>query len=324
MVAGATRRRPRRLLGSALAAALLVAPAAGHGATIGVIYPETCVIYDTATEALKAHLAANGYGAGKLELFVQKPSADPMSWANALRKFAAVDADAIVVFGDSLLQAACKEKLGIPVVYGFALEPGLAGCARSGSNPGGNASGGSAKTPLATLLAKARQMTEFSTVAAFDFPGDSLAKSQLEELKSRGKELGFTVVPIPAARREEAVAALRAAPPPGALLLPGCPLVAGQLEELLSVAAERRIPTLSLQPPRGPAAALLALYANPEEQGRLAGEAAVQVLSKGGAAAPAAPLVPKKIELEINLPLARQLGVKTPMALLESATRVIK
>jgi putative ABC transport system substrate-binding protein len=317
-------RRGGGLLAAALAAALLALPASGWGKSLGIIYPETCVVYDAATEALKSHLAANGFGPSALEIYVQRPSADPMSWANALRKFAAVDTDLIVVFGDSLLQVACREKIKSPVGYGFVLEPGLCSCARSASNPGGNASGASAKTPLATLLAKARMMTDYTTVGVLDLPGDAVTKAQIEELRSREKEFGFTVTPIPVARREEAVAALRAAPPVGLFLLPGCSLVAGQTEELLAVANSRKIATLSLQPPRGASAALLALYPSPEEQGRLVGEVAVQILTKGPAAAPTAPLTPKKIELEVNVPLARQLGMKLPMALLESATRVIK
>ena len=88
--------------------------------------------------------------------------------------------------------------------------------------------------------------------------------------------------------------------------------------------AHGRIPTISLQPPRGGAAALLGLYPNPEEQGRLVGDVAVQILTRGPSALPSAPLAPKKIELEINLPLAKQLGVKVPMSLLDSATRVLK
>jgi len=326
MVGAAMVRRRCRAAAAALALGLALAalPAAAWAKTLGIIYPETCTVYDAATEALKAQLAAGGFGPGKLEIFVQKPAADPVSWANALRKFEAVEADLIVIFGDSLLQTACKEKLRTPVGFGFVLEPSLCACARTAANPAGTAAGVSAKTPLATLLAKARLMTEFTTVGVLDLPGDPVAKAQIEELRAREKELGFTVKPIPVARREEAAAALRAAPPPGLFLMPGCPLVAGQAEELLAIAAERRIATVSLQPPRGAAAPLLALYPSPEEQGRLVGEIAVQILSKGRAAGPAAPLTPKKIELEVNLPLAKQLGAKVPMSLLESATRIIK
>jgi putative ABC transport system substrate-binding protein len=311
-------------MAAALAMACVGLPASVWGKTLGVIYPETCVVYDTALDAMKSQLAAGGFGSANLEIYVQKPSADPMSWANAVRKFSAAEVDLIVVFGDALLQTACKEDIRTPLGFGFVFEPNLSACARTAANPGGNAAGVSAKTPLATLLAKARLMTDFTTVGALQFPGDPVGKAQMEELRAREKEFGFTLTPIPCARREDASSALRAAPQVGLLLMPGCPLVAGQLEALLAIAAERRLPTISLQPPRGASAAMLALYPNPEEQGRLVGDIAVQILTKGPSAAPAVPLTPKKIELEVNLPLARQLGVKVPMSLLESATRVIK
>jgi len=325
----AGRRRPRipggrRLVGAAaLAVALVFARAEGAAAKmLGIIYPESCSFYDAATESLKAHLAANGFGSDKLEIFVQKPAAETMSWVNALRKFDAVDADLIVVWGDSLLQTACREKIKTMVSFGYVLKPGLNPCARSASNAAGKATGVSAGTPVQTLVAKARLMTDFTTVGVMVFPDDVVAQEHVKELKSFEKELGFTVSVITVARREDAVAALRDAPAPGLFLLPNCSLVAGQMEQLLALAAAKKIPTISLLPPRGAAAALLSLYPSPEEQGRLLGEQAVQILRGGSPASPL--LLPKKIELEVNLPLARELGVKTPMSLLGVATKVIK
>lgn len=323
-MSGNRRLRGGRFAAAVLAAALVGMPAAGWGKSLGVIYPEACSVYDGATEALKSYLAANGFGPDALEIYIQKPSADPMSWTNALRKLVAVETDVIVVFGDSLLLAACKEKIKSPIGFGFVLEPALCSCVRSAANPKGVASGASAKTPLATLLAKARLMTDYTSVGIIEFAGDAVVKAQIGELRAREKEFGFTVRPIAVSRYEDAGPALRAAPAPGLFLLPSCSLAAAFNDDLLAIALERKIATISLQPPRGAQAALLALYPDPEEQGRLVGEVVVQVLTKGPGAAPAAPLSPKKIELEVNVPLARQLGVKVPMELLDSATRVIK
>ena len=325
----AGRKRPRvpggrRLAGAiVLTIALVFVLADGAAAKmLGIIYPESCSFYDVATASFKAHLAANGFGPDKLEIFVQKPAADQMSWINAIRKFAGVDADLIVVWGDSMLQTACREKIKTKVGFGYVLEPALSPCVRSASNAAGTATGVGAHTPLQTLVAKARLMTDFTTVGIMTFPDDPVAEELIKELRPFEKELGFTVSVISVARREEAVAALRNAPAPGLFLLPNCSLVSSQVEELLAVAAAKKIPTISLMPPRGALAALLSLYPSPEEQGRLLGEQAIQIL-KGDL--PAAPLLlPKKIELEVNLPLARALGVKAPMSLLESATKVIK
>lgn len=308
---------------AALAAALVFALADGAAAKmLGIVYPEDCSFYDVATDAFKAHLAANGFGPGQLEIFVQKPAADQMSWTNAVRKFSSVDADLIVVWGDSLLQTVCREKIKNKVGFGYVLEPALSSCIRSASNAGGNASGVGAHTPLQTLVAKAKLMADFTTVSVMALPDDPVAQAHIKELKPFEKELGFTVSVIPIARRDVAVAALRDAPSPGLFLLPNCTLLAGQMEELLAVAASKKIPTISLLPPRGNVAALLSLYPDPEEQGQLLGEQAVQML-KGGSPAVSL-LLPKKIEFEVNLPLARELGVKTPMSLLGIATKVIK
>jgi putative ABC transport system substrate-binding protein len=319
-------RRPaaRALLATALltAALGLGAPRAAEAKLLGIIYPESCSFYDEATAALKAHLAANGFGGSNLEIFVQKPAADQMSWINALRKFSAVEADVIVVWGDGLLQTACREKIKTKLGYGYVLEPALSPCAASAGNPSGNAVGVSGHSPLQTLIAKARLMVDFKTVGVFTIPDDKVTQAQVNELKPLERELGFTVALIPVPRREDAATAFRDAAPPGLLLMPSCPVGAGQAEEILTIAAQKKVPTVSLMPPRGGAAAMLSLYPDPEEQGRLLGEQVVQIL-KGGA--PATPLLsPKKIELQVNLPLARQLGAKTPMALLEGATKIIK
>lgn len=316
--------RTRALLtaGAIFAFVIGLGGAAAEAKMLGIIYPESCGFYDAGTEAFKTYLGGNGFGPDKLEIFVQKPAADPMSWTNALRKFAAVDADLIVVWGDALLQTACREKIKTPILFGYALEPGLNPCARSASNPSGSAAGVTAHTPLQTLLAKARLMTDFKTVGVLTLPDDKVSLAMVDELKPLGSEFGFTVTILPVAKRDEAAAVFKDAPAPGLFLLPGCPLVAGQMEELLGIAAQKKIPTISLLPPRTGSAPLLSLYANPEEEGRLLGEQAVQILKGGKPTVPV--LTPKRIELEINLPLAKQLGVKVPMALLESATRIIK
>lgn len=307
-----------------LLALLLALPAAGEAKVVGIILPESCGFYETATEAFKQTLAANGFGPGKVDIYVQKPAADTMSWTNAVRKFAAIDADLIMVWGDGLLQTACREKLTTPVGYGFVLDPAFASCARTPGNPKGTAAGVSARAPLQTLLSKVRLMTEFKTVGVFTYANDKGSLALADELRGIGGELGFSLSAIAVPRREDSPAALRAAADLGLFVMPPCTLATGQMEELLAIAAERRIPTVSLQPPRGGAAPLLSLYPSPEEQGRISGELAAQILAVGPGAAPAAPVQPKRIELEINLPLARQLGVKVPMALLEAATKVIK
>lgn len=316
-------RATRWVVRLAVAAAMLLPPAAG-AKTLGIIYPETCSFYDSATDSLRSYLGQRGWGEDRLKTFVQKPSADPMSWANALRKFDAVEANLIVVWGDSLLETACKEKLRAPVGYGFVFEPSLCACSRGSWNPGGSAAGVTSKTPLHTLLAKARLLAEYRSVAVLEPAGDRFTKALIEELRGIGAELGFTVSTHAVLPGADAVEALNKAPGDALLLLPTCSLITGQTEALIAAATERRMMTASLQPPRGSMAPLLALYPSPEEQGRLVGELAVQILEKGIGSAPAAPVAPKKIELELNLPLARQLGLKIPMALVESATRVIK
>jgi putative ABC transport system substrate-binding protein len=86
-------------------------------------------------------------------------------------------------------------------------------------------------------------------------------------------------------------------------------------------AEARKVPVLSLRPAESGARSLVSLYANPEEQGKLMGSMAVRLL-KGEAPGRTSIVNPKRIELEVGVGVARQLGLKIPMSVLESATKV--
>ena len=305
------------------AAGALFLPGSSAATVIGVVYPECCEAYDIALKSLKAELAAGGFSAGSTEIYEQKPSADPMSWSNAFRKFVGVDADLIIIFSDEMLEIACKEKTKIPVLFGFVFDPTGAKCVKSKESPGRNVTGVSGTTPIFTLLSKSQKIKKFSSVGVFALKGSTLSAATLEEIQSHGGELGYSVIPIVTEKRAEMAVALATAPAFDVLFFPNFSVGIDQSAEISAAAAARSIPVISLRRSESGARSLVSLYPNPQEQGKLMGQMAVHLL-QGETPSKTSIQSPKRIELEVSVGMARKLGLKVPLAVLESATKVNK
>ena len=310
-------------LAMTLAAGAMVLPTAAGAKVIGIIYPDCCIAYVNAAKTLRAEIAKGGYGPGQAEIHEQKPSADMMSWANSFRKFVGVDADLIVIFGEELLETACREKTKIPVLFGFARNPESVKCVKSMEKPGGNTTGVSDQTPIFTLLDKAKAVTNFQTVAVFTLNGDSHSNHTVKEVIGHEGKLGFKTVVLTAKKRKDLPRIFREAPTVDLLLFPDFAADKAALAELQQIAGQRRIPIISLKPPDETDSFVLSLYPNLEEHGVLMGKMALDLLQ--GVSPGDTPVVtPKKIDLEVNVGLAMKLGLKMPMSVLNSATKVTK
>lgn len=296
-------------------------PSSASDKVIGVVFPECCQAYETAAETVKGMLTKAGHKAENI--YIQKPSTDPMSWTNAFRKFVGVDADLIIVFGDELVEIACSAKAKVPVVFGFVTNPERAKCVKSAASPGGYVTGVSGKTPIHTLLEKTRRIKPFKSLGVFSLKGDGFSAHTLKEIEKLGQEQGFAVVPIELKTRSGAADALTAAPPFDVLFLPNFSIGQENVHHVITAAAARNTPTLSLRPADAGYSSLLSLYPDPAEQGRLVGEMALDILG-GGDPGTTAIRSPKQIELELDIAAAKGLGLKVPLDILKSATKVRK
>ena len=306
-----------------LAAGVFLHPSRSQGGIFGVIYPEACDYYDEAYKSMVDVLSAGGFGSGKYDYHVQKPAADPMSWMNSFRKFVQVDADIIIVFGDNLLEIACRHKTKIPVIFGFATNPEETSCIKSIDKPGRNVTGVRSRTPLFTLLDKSKKINNFKKIGVLVLKGDSVTEGLKKKLESLQSKLGFEIVSIPAAKRGEMASALKEAPGFDLLLFPNCPLPAGERSEIANIAKGRKTPIVSLQPSKSGEKAMVSMYPDPATQGKLIGEMAAKVL--GGQAPGKTPILTlKKMELEIDLGQAKSLGLQVPLDVLNSATKISK
>src|SRR5512134_2715330 len=91
-----------RLLRHILLVLLLLscaAPAHAAGKLVAAVLTGGVSRYRDAHRAFVKTLAQKGYDQGSIDIVVQSPNPDPISWANAIRKFTALNADLIVTYG---------------------------------------------------------------------------------------------------------------------------------------------------------------------------------------------------------------------------------
>ena len=70
--------------------------------------------YREAHRAFVRTLAQKGYDTGCLDIILQTPNPDPISWANTIRKFEALGADIIVTYGAPITLTAMRETQETP------------------------------------------------------------------------------------------------------------------------------------------------------------------------------------------------------------------
>ncbi|MBW2467415.1 MAG: hypothetical protein JRF02_08955, partial [Deltaproteobacteria bacterium] len=102
---------------------LAVPPLVQAEKRIGVIMTGDIPYYGTMHETFVAEINKLYGDSEKIEIILQRPFPNPLSWSNAARKLIAFDVDLIVTYGSSATQAVIDEKSRIPLVYVGLYEP---------------------------------------------------------------------------------------------------------------------------------------------------------------------------------------------------------
>ena len=315
------------LRNSILLAALLILwalPAAGAGKVVGVVLTGDLPRYRDAHRAFVKALDKQGYGQWSVDLVVQSPNTDPVSWVNAVRKLTAIGARVIVAYGAPAAAAAVREAGSTPVVFVDVYDPQLTGVLKEMGGDGGTVTGVSSKVPLVTLVKTALELKPFKHLGVLYNPREIGSVVQLQELKRLAGKYGFSVAAASAASPASLDAALTSLLSQVDSLYVAESVQAGkQFEKILAKAAASRVPVFSLMPGASERGALLALEVSPSDQGELAAEAAAKILAgtRGGRL----PVrIPRQIELVINLKTAQALDIQVPFQVLSVVTKVVK
>lgn len=296
----------------------------GAGKTIGVVLTSDAYRYKEAYRAFVKALAARGYDQGSVEIVTQTPNPDPISWANSLRKVNALKPDLIVTFGTSATFSAVQETRDVPILFADVYGPVEIGITRSLSKTGSNLCGISSKVPVSTLVKTMMDIRPVKTLGILYNNREVGAMVQLKELKRLAAQLGFAVVEanVPTAAGLDAALGYLAGRA-DCLFVTESSIVVKSFEKIVRRAGEAKMPVISVMPEAAERGALVALEVSPADQGQLAADFAVKVLS-GKRPGDLEILTPRKVDLIVNLQTAKSLNLHVPFRALNAATKVLK
>ena len=322
-----TRRVALRLAIVLLAMLGLLIPGVGQGAEkfkIGILLSGDDARYVVTAEAALKQLKAEGFDDSKLLVETQSAKGDAALAAKLARQFGANRVRVLLTMGTGATGVALKELKDTPIVFGMVWDPVEAGFAKSWAAPGTNATGSSNKMPLAIALKTLKRLGPLQRLGVLFNPAEKNSVIQLDELKGLQRELAFEAIEVPVSKKEEAAAVVRTfAPRVQAFYITGAVTVTSQMAAIAAVAAEHKLPTVSHTIDNVEAGALLGVTASLQEVGKLTGVKAAQIL-RGGTPATIPIDTPKHFEVAINMKTATATGMKVPVDLLQSATRVIR
>jgi len=303
----------------AVALALTFSGAAhAAGKVVGVVFTGDLPRYQEAYGAFKKELVKLNLGPDKVEVYLQAPNPDKMSWVNSVRKFVGVGADVVVTFGAPATLTALAETSNIPVVYGYVYDPISCGLNNK------NATGVSSKVPMVTLLKTLKSIKPFAKLAVIYNPDEKDSMVQLDEAKSNGGSLGFSIVDVSCKTTAELKSKVPDAVKKADAVFITCSAVAGKdASAIMKLAGAAGKPTVGLSSDFAEKGALVTLAPSPSEQGELAARQVEKLLT--GSSPSTVPVESaKKIDLVLNLKASGALGLKIPFDVLNAATKVIK
>lgn len=313
-----------RIILAVLLALSCAVPSFGAQKIVAAVLTADLHRYREAHRAFVRTIAQKGYDSSNIEIIVQTPNPDPISWANTIRKFEAIGADIIVTYGAPVTLAAMRESRETPIVFVDVYGPVETGISRSMTMTGKNLCGVSSKVPMVTLVKTAHELKNIRNLGVIYSSREAGSLVQLQELKRIAAQQGFAVVEANISSTSGFDAALNSIlSRVDCLYVSECAVGSRLFEKITARANGHKVPVISQMPEAAEKGALVALEVSPAEQGQLAGEYAAKVLN--GAKPGQMPIVtPKKIELIINMRAARALDLHVPFQGLSAATKILK
>ncbi len=294
---------------------LLPASTPAAGRVVGALLTSDLHRYREAHRYLLKVLGAHGYLASS-EILLQTPNPDPQSWANSVRKLTAYGADIIVAYGAPAVASALREGDETPVVAVDAVLP-------EGPLPD-DLCGISGRVPMVTLLRVMQEIRHRQRVGVLYNSREVGSQRQLDDLRRAARQMHLTLV-------EGNVSRPQALDPvtssllgqANALIVTESSVVCRQFDRIIARAHNARVPVATTMPDGAARGALVSLETSPAEQGEVAGQMTVRLL-EGMRPAQLGIVTPRRIDLVLNLKVAREHDATVPFHVLDMATRILK
>jgi putative ABC transport system substrate-binding protein len=271
--------------------------------------------YHEAHRSFIKSLTARGYSPATTEIILQTPNPDQLSWSNTVRKFNAYKPAVILTYGAPAAMTAMKESDGIPVVtadFYASAQPSKGMC------------GVSSRIPMITLLKALQEIKPFRRVGILYSSREIGSQRQAEDIRKTAIQLGVTVVDgnfTSTAALDSGLNALM--DKVDVIITTESSVVCRNFSRIIERTKGHNTPVASVVPDSAEKGALVSLEISPQEQGHLAAEIVVRIL-EGATPDHLSLLMPRRIELILNMRVARDLGLNPPFSVLGNATRIIK
>jgi putative tryptophan/tyrosine transport system substrate-binding protein len=233
---------------------------------------------------------------------------------------------AVVVGPAGVLAAIRVASPTVPFVFVVGSDPVKMGLVASLNRPEGNLTGvtffGGSLLGAKRLALLHELVPKISVVAVLLDPDTTF---EIELVETAARTLGLQIVPVTLASERDLDAAFDriVATGAGALLFGGGPVLRGQLQQIVALAARHALPTIYELRDYVEAGGLISYAASFPAAYRQAGVYAGRIL-KGAKPSDLPVLQPTKFEMAINLKTAKALGLTVPQTLLVAADEVIE
>jgi len=291
-------------------------PAAAADRAVGVIMSGNIGYYQEVHKAFVGALAKGGFDHRKVDILIQTPSPDPVSWTNAAHRLAVAEVNVLVTYGAPAALSAIREAHGIPIVFAGVYDPNAVGVSVK------NVTGISSTVPMMSLLKYAKKIMPFTKLAIVYNEQEPDSVRQANELTQFESQYGFQTIRMPVKGAEEA-GKLVFTGKADAVFLSVSAVVNEAIDVVVKSAQAARVLTISETGSTAEHGVILSLAPNAAEQGVVAARFTARMLrGENPATMPAE--FPKQVELVLNLKEAGALGIKVPFDLITDATKVIK
>lgn len=248
-----------------------------------------------------------------VEILLQKPTADPMSWTNAVRKLTGLGANVIVCYGAPATLTAMKETSDIPIIFAGVYDPD------SMNMTGKNATGIASTVPIDKILKQLGEIRKLSKLGVMFSKSEKDTIIEVRDLKKNEGPLGFQAVLISVSDRvnKDDIKGV------DALLVTTCGACMSGVKDIVEAARREKIPTAALIGGGEESGIVITLAADPKEQGMSAAEMVKKVLG-GTKPADLKLKQPGSIQTILNVKEAKSLGIDVPSGVSGSADKVIQ
>jgi putative ABC transport system substrate-binding protein len=282
---------------------------------IGVIMTGDIPFYRAIHETFVAELNRRSAGAEKIEIILQRPFPNPISWSNSARKLIAFDVDLIVTYGSPAAQAVIHEKSRIPLVYAGLYEPDHAAVSAK------NVTGCGFKVPLSSILRYFKRLKTVNTMGIVFSSVEEDSVRQYETMQSLTAQQNIKTERIDVRSRDD-LDKLKTTKS-DVVFMTGSSIAHLWLDDIITILDEKQIPVADIFPDDSESGVLMTLYQPSHTQGEMAAEMAWKILL-GAKPADVTAHIFRDTELVLNLVEAKHLGINFPIQLLIEATRVIE